>query len=74
MAYDAKDFEKAREAAAVAAIMLEKRDIVPMADLDTLLTLPSDILDYIYFCDEARRAVVLNPASIADKADCPKIV
>lgn len=73
MAYDARDYEKAREAAAVAAIMLEKRDIIPMADLDTLLTIPSDILDYIYFGEEARRAVVLNPASIADKVDCPKI-
>ena len=71
LAYTASDFQKAREAAAVAAVMLEKRDIIPTAGLETLLSSPSDILDYIYFEDDAKRTVILNPARIADKADYP---
>ena len=71
LAYTASDFQKAREAAAVAAIILEKRNIIPTAGLDSLLSIQSDILDYIYFEDEAKRAVIINPASIADKADYP---
>ena len=70
--YTASDFQKARESAAVAAIMLEKRNIIPTAGLETLLSVSSDILDYIYFGDEAKRVAILNSALIADKADYPK--
>lgn len=70
LAYTPKDYEAARNSAAVAAVMLEKRDIIPIAGLDTLLSLPSDILDYIYLGEEeARFAVVSNPTIIADKTD-----
>ena len=52
-------------------VIWEKRDIIPTAGLETLLSSPSDILDYIYFEDDAKRTVILNPARIADKADYP---
>ncbi|MCR4686463.1 MAG: hypothetical protein K5659_02750 [Lachnospiraceae bacterium] len=70
LGYTLDDYINAENAAAVAAIYLEKRDILPIAGLDTLLLTKSRVLDYIYLDEEgAMYAAALDPAYIAGKAE-----
>ena len=68
--YSLDDYQQAEYAAAVAAVMLEKRGTIPVAGLDTLLTSKASVFDYIYLDEEgAMYAAVIDPAFLADKAE-----
>ena len=70
LGYSVDDYVQAESAAAVAAVMLEKKGILPIAGLDTLLSSKSNVYDYIYLDEEgAMYAAALDPSYLADKAD-----